>query len=128
MSAEDEIRRLMGRYVQAHDTHDVDTIVGLFASDGLFANDSGDYHGHTRIREFFERSRARATPDRKGKLMCANTVITLTGEDTAEALTDVAGLGQVGDEPWTIRLVAQYADTFVRQDDAWRYQVKRVLT
>jgi uncharacterized protein (TIGR02246 family) len=127
MSAEDQIRRLMGRYVQAHDTHDVETMQTLFAEDGLFANQNGDYKGRARIREFFEGSRSRATPDRKGKLMCANTIITVDG-DTANALTDVAVLQQAGEAPWTIRMVAQYADKFVRQGEEWRYQEKRVLT
>ena len=91
MSAEEQIRNLMGRYIQAHDTHDVETIVNLFTEDGLFANPNGEFRGHARIREFFEGSRSRATPDRKGKLMCANSIITVDGE-TASALTDVVGL------------------------------------
>jgi hypothetical protein len=128
MSAEEQIRHLMGRYVQAHDTHDVETMLTLFAEDGLFANPNGDFQGHAGIREFFAGSRARATPERKGKLLCANSIITLHGEDAAEALTDVVGIQRIGDDPWTIRLVAQYADRFVRQGDTWRYQEKRVLT
>ena len=127
MSAEERIRQLMGRYVQAHDTHDVETMVTLFAEDGVFSNSGGDFRGRGGVREFFERSRDRATPDRKGKLMCANSIITVDG-DHAEALTDVALLQQIGEDPWTIRLVAQYADRFVRQGDEWRYQEKRVLT
>src|SRR5215471_10196966 len=101
MSAEEQIRRLMGRYIQAHDTHDVDTIVNLFTDDGLFANQSGEFRGQARIREFFENSRSRATPDRKGKLMCANSIISVDGE-TASALTDVVGLQCSGDSPWAI--------------------------
>jgi uncharacterized protein (TIGR02246 family) len=127
MSAEEDIRRLMGRYVQAHDTHDVETMLTLFAEDGLFANQNGDFQGRGRIREFFEGSRSRATAERKGKLMCANPIITVQG-DRAEALTDVVALQRVGEDPWAIRLVAQYADRFVRQGDEWRYQEKRVLT
>ena len=38
MSAEEAIRRVMGRYIQAHDTHDVEGILKLFAEDGVFTN------------------------------------------------------------------------------------------
>jgi uncharacterized protein (TIGR02246 family) len=126
MCAEEQIRQLMGRYIQAHDTHDVETIVKLFTHDGLFANQSGEFRGHARIRQFFEGSRSRATPDRKGKLMCANSIITVDGE-TASALTDVVGLQRTGDTPWTIRLVAQYDDRFVQDNGEWRYAEKHVL-
>src|SRR6476646_6726383 len=84
MSAEEQIRRLMGRYIQAHETHDVDTMVTLFAADGLFANANGDFKGSARIREFFDGSRSRATADRKGKLLIANSIITVDG-DNADA-------------------------------------------
>jgi uncharacterized protein (TIGR02246 family) len=127
MSAEEQIRRVMGRYIQAHDTHDVETILSLFAEDGLFANSNGDFKGQARIREFFEGSRARSTPDRKGKLMCANSVINVDG-DAADALTDVVGFQRLADDPWTVRLVAQYADRFVRRDGTWLYSEKRVLS
>jgi uncharacterized protein (TIGR02246 family) len=126
MSADEQIRNLMGRYIQAHDTHDVETIVNLFTADGLFANQNGEFRGHTRIREFFDGSRSRATPDRKSKLMCANSIITINGE-TATALTDVVGLQRSGDAPWTIRLVAQYDDRFVHRNGDWRYAEKHVL-
>jgi uncharacterized protein (TIGR02246 family) len=126
MSAEEQIRQLMGRYIQAHDTHDVDTMVTLFTDDGLFANPNGEFRGQARIREFFEGSRSRATPDRKGKLMCANSIIAVDG-DTASALTDVVGLQRSGDEPWAIRLVAQYDDRFVQHNGEWRYAEKHVL-
>jgi uncharacterized protein (TIGR02246 family) len=126
MSAEEQIRQLMGRYIQAHDTHDVETIVALFTDDGLFANQNGEFRGQARIREFFEGSRSRATPDRKGKLMCANSIITVDGE-TASALTDVVGFGREGESPWSVRLVAQYDDRFVHRNGQWQYAEKHVL-
>jgi uncharacterized protein (TIGR02246 family) len=126
MSAEERIRQLMARYIHAHDTHDVETIVNLFTDDGLFANQGGEFRGKAGIREFFGGSRSRATPDRKGKLMCANSIITVDGE-TASALTDVVGLQRTGDAPWTIQLVAQYDDRFVQQNGEWRYAEKHVL-
>ena len=127
MSAEEQIRRLMGRYIQAHDTHDVDTMVTLFAADGLFANANGDFKGSARIREFFDGSRSRATADRKGKLLIANSIITVDG-DNADAFSDVVGLQRLGEDPWTVRLVAQYADKFVRYNGEWVFVEKRVLT
>ncbi len=126
MSAEEQIRHLMGRYIQAHDTHDVETIVNLFTDDGLFANPNGEFRGEARIREFFEGSRSRATPDRKGKLMCANSIISVDGQ-SATALTDVAILQRTGDAPWAIRGVAQYDDRFVVRNGEWRYAEKHVL-
>ncbi|MBV8715069.1 MAG: nuclear transport factor 2 family protein [Chloroflexi bacterium] len=126
-TAEEEIRRLMGRYIQAHDTRNVDAIVPLFADDGLFTNEAGEWSGRDRIREFFENSRARAVPGRRSKLMCANSIISVDGEQ-AEALTDVVGFRSDDNGPWQVSLVAQYADKFVRRDGEWRYAEKRVLT
>src|SRR5215207_7633296 len=128
VSAEEDIRRTMGRYIQAHDTHDVEAIVSLFVADGLFSNTSGDCRGHAAIRQFFENSRARATAaGRRGKLLCGNSIITVDG-DTADVLTDVVGFRRVGDADWQVYLVAQYADKFVRQGETWLYKEKRVLT
>jgi ketosteroid isomerase-like protein len=128
MSAEEQIRQTMGRYIQAHDTHDVDAIVALFIEDGLFANTRGDCRGHAAIREFFENSRTRAQgmPDRRAKLLCGNSVITVSG-DSADAVTDVVGFQRSGSDPWSVWLVAQYADKFVRRNGEWLYAEKRVL-
>ena len=117
----------MGRYIQAHDTRNVEAIVALFAEDGLFTNETGEWSGRNRIREFFANSRARAVPGRRSKLMCANSIITVDGE-LAEALTDVVGFRSDDKGPWQVSLVAQYADKFVRRDGEWRYAEKRVLT
>jgi ketosteroid isomerase-like protein len=128
MSAEEDIRRTMGLYIQAHDTHNVDAIVDLFAEDGLFANSGGDCRGHTAIRGFFENSRVRAhtMPERRAKLLCGNSVITVNG-DAADALTDVVGFQRNGSDPWAVSLVAQYADKFVRRNGQWLYAEKRVV-
>jgi uncharacterized protein (TIGR02246 family) len=109
----------MGRYIQAHDTRNVEAIVPLFAEDGLFTNDAGEWSGRDRIREFFENSRVRSVPGRRGKLMCANSIITVDGEQAA-ALTDVVGFRSDDNGPWQISLVAQYADKFVRRGGEWR--------
>ena len=126
MSAEEQIRHLMGRYIQAHDTHDVENVMALFTDDGLFANQNGEFPGHARIKEVFVGSRSRATPDRMGKMMCANSIISVDGE-TASALTDVVGFGRNGDAPRSIRLVAQYDDRFIHLNGEWRYTEKHVL-
>jgi len=128
VSAEEQIRRTMGRYIQAHDTHNVDAIVALFVEDGLFTNTRGDCRGHAAIREFFENSRTRAQsmPDRRAKLLCGNSVITVDS-DAADALTDVVGFQRSGSDPWSVSLVAQYADKFVRHNGKWLYAEKRVL-
>jgi ketosteroid isomerase-like protein len=128
VSDEEQIRRTMGLYIQAHDTHDVDAIVALFVEDGLFANTRGDCRGHAAIREFFEnsRTRAQAMPDRRAKLLCGNSVITVSG-DSAAASTDVVGFQRTAGEPWNVSLVAQYADKFVRRNGDWLYAEKRVL-
>jgi hypothetical protein len=119
----------MGRYIQAHDTHAVDAIVALFVEDGLFANASGDCRGHGAIRQFFENSRARAQtlPDRRSKLLCGNSIIEVHG-DSADALTDVVGFQRNGSEPWSVYIVAQYADKFVQRNGQWLYAEKRVLS
>ena len=117
----------MGRYIQAHDTRNVEAIVPLFAEDGVFTNEGGKWSGRDRIREFFENSRSRAVPGRRSKLMCANSIITVEG-DRAEALTDVVGFRSDDNGPWQVSLVAQYADRFVRSEGQWRYAEKRVLT
>ncbi|MBV8085036.1 MAG: nuclear transport factor 2 family protein [Chloroflexi bacterium] len=126
-TAEEDIRRLMGRYIQAHDTHDVDGVVAVFAEDGVFAAGSGEWKGRARVREFFDSSRARAAESgSRGKLMCANSIISVRG-DTAEALTDVVGYGAEREGSWQLRLVAQYRDKFVRREGEWLYAEKQVV-
>jgi hypothetical protein len=129
VSAEEQIRRTMALYIQAHDTHNVDAIVALFVEDGLFANSGGECQGHAAIRQFFENSRARAQtlPERRSKLLCGNSLIGVDG-DSAVTLTDVVGFQRNGSEPWNVYIVAQYADKFVRRKGRWLYAEKRVLS
>jgi ketosteroid isomerase-like protein len=127
MSAEEDIRRTMGRYIQGHDTHNVEAILAEFADDGEFINPAGTFTGKARVREFFEGSRANAPAGRKGKLMCANSIIEVEG-DSAKALTDVVGFRKEGDAPWAPYLVAQYADTFAKRGDKWVYLQKVVVS
>lgn len=55
MSAEEDIRRTMGRYIQGHDTHNVEAILAEFADDGEFINPAGTFTGKARVREFLRR-------------------------------------------------------------------------
>jgi ketosteroid isomerase-like protein len=127
VSAEDQIRQTMARYIHAHDSHEVDAIVACFAPDGVFASATSAREGQSAIREFFEASRARSTSaNRQMKLMCGNSVIDVDG-DTAAALTDVVGFERIGGEPWRVFLVGRYADKFVQRGNEWLYREKRVL-
>ncbi len=115
----------MGRYIQAHDTRNVDEIVKVFAEDGAFINSRGAWRGHAGVREFFERSRATMVPGSHMKLMCANSIITVDG-DSAEAITDVMIFRQEGDGPWAPTQGAQYHDKFVHTGGQWLYKEKNV--
>ena len=62
-----------------------------------------------------------------GKLLCANSIITVDGE-SAEALSDVVSL--VSDTPdgiWRIDRLVKWRDRFVRRQGTWLYLDKRVL-
>ncbi|HEU0167821.1 MAG TPA: nuclear transport factor 2 family protein [Chloroflexota bacterium] len=122
---EEAIRRTMGRYIQAHDTRNVDEIVNVFAEDGAFINSRGEWRGRPAIREFFEHSRTTAAPGSRMKLMCANSIITVEGERAA-AVTDVMIFRAEGDGPWHVPQAAQYADTFVLTAGEWLYAEKNV--
>ena len=115
----------MGRYIQAHDTRNVDEIVKLFAEDGVFVGGRSEWRGRARIREFFEHSRATAAPGSRMKLMCANSIITVQG-DRAEAITDVMIFRAEGDGPWQVPQAAQYSDKFVLTSGEWLYAEKNV--
>jgi uncharacterized protein (TIGR02246 family) len=133
MSPEEEIRHVMAAYVQAHDRYDTETILSLFAPDGLFAAHaptplprSGEYRGHEALRKFFDGSRATAAanPGVDSKLVCSMPLIEVDG-DVAEATTDVIGVRAAGGD-WTVNIVAQYADKFVRRGGRWLYAEKHV--
>ena len=115
----------MGRYIQAHDTRNVDEIVKVFAEDGAFVSSSGEWRGRARVRQFFEQSREQAAPGSRMKLMCANSIITVVG-DHADAITDVMIFRADGDGPWESRQAAQYADKFVLRSGEWLYAEKHV--
>ena len=115
----------MGRYIQAHDTRNVDEIVKVFAEDGAFVNSRGEWRGRAGVRQFFEQSRAQAAPGSRMKLMCANSIITVHG-DRAEAITDVMIFRSDSDGPWESRQAAQYADKFVLRGGEWLYAEKHV--
>jgi uncharacterized protein (TIGR02246 family) len=122
---EEDIRRTMGRYIQAHDTRNVEDIVKVFAEDGAFVTSRGEWRGRAAVREFFEHSRATAAPGSRMKLMCANSIITVDG-DKAEAVTDVMIFRAEGDGPWHAPQAAQYLDKFVLRSGEWLYAEKNV--
>ena len=124
MTPEEQIRQLIARYAHVHDVNNVEGLVSLFAEDGAFVGGT-EYRGHDAIRAVFQSPAMRRGPDRRGKLMFGNSIITVTG-DTAEALTDVVGVMSENDEPWRIYIVASHADRLVRQGERWLFAEKRV--
>jgi hypothetical protein len=127
LSAEDEIRRTMGLYIQAHDRLDIDTMVSLFAEDSLLVNAAGEHRGRSAIRQFYATWRAAWPPDRVGKLMCGNSLMLVHG-GIAEALTDVVSFQVSGTGPWVVNSVAQYADKFEKIHGQWQYAEKRAVS
>ncbi|MFJ8109553.1 nuclear transport factor 2 family protein [Streptomyces sp. NPDC096132] len=117
------VRAVIGAHTQAQDAGRTDDIVALYASDGVLELPGADpVQGHDALREAFKGW----APTRPQRHLVGNTVVTVTAEDGATAVSDVVFF-QRGESGWAPLVVGRYKDTFRRSGGTWLLQ-RRVTT
>ena len=120
MSAEDEIRRTLARYIHSHDRNDPDGVMATFADGARLLVPSGARPvGRAAIRAFMEEqyTRRRATR-RRMKHLYANSDIDVRGP-AATVISDWVAYESVDGGPWAINMIGQSIDQFVLENDQW---------
>jgi uncharacterized protein (TIGR02246 family) len=108
----EEIRRLLARYCFAIDARDTDAWAELFTEDGIFHYALGDpIVGREALRAFIA-----MVPDDRHHLTM-NQLIDVNG-DVATAMSYAL---VTKESPPVISAVGDYADSFVRTSDGWRF-------
>jgi uncharacterized protein (TIGR02246 family) len=116
------ITEVLARYCQACDDGVFEDLLDLFTADGTFAYGGQVISGRAALAEYFARVQ---TPDRRGKHVTANVVVSLDG-DRAAVSSDWVFLAYV-DGVLTPKLTGRYDDLLRREDGAWLL-AERVVT
>lgn len=128
-AGEHDIARLIHHYAWLTDQHRWEALTELYARDGAMRRPTApdtEIRGREAIlAAFLER------PPRATQHVCFNIVVTMTGEDTADAVSGIllfagqaaqdGGLPMMGGAP----LVGAYEDRLVREDGVWRFAERR---
>jgi 3-phenylpropionate/cinnamic acid dioxygenase small subunit len=125
MTAADDlelIRRTLALYCQFCDDGRFDEWEELFVDDAVFRVLGRSYEGRAALRDFIETGQP---PDRRGKHICANSVIDLEG-DRALARTDYLFVGRVPDG-LAVTSVGRYHDVLVRDGAVWRFATREIV-
>jgi ketosteroid isomerase-like protein len=119
---EEQILMLVGQHSQLTDDGDYERRIGLYAEDGEFImGDNPAAKGHEQLRATFAAS---SSPERRGKHITANSVITVTG-DTAEGQTDFI-FAHLTDAGMQLLAAGRYYDTFAKVGGEWRYTRRQI--
>ena len=113
------IRRLLAEYCQYLDDGRFDDWIDLFATDAVFVVMGMRKRGRAEIRGFVEPSQQ---ADARGTHSLSVPLITVDG-DTPAATVDFAWLSRAGQ----IGQIGRYHDTFVRDDDRWRFATREIV-
>ncbi len=126
MSAEDQIRRTLARYVQCHDDEDADGVVALFAEEGRLSVPSGARPiGRAAVRAFLLESYVRRrSANRQMKHIYADPVIDLDGRRAA-AVSDWVAYESVSGGPWTVNMIGRSYDQLVLHAGEWLLTERR---
>ena len=118
------IKQLKARYCHiCDDTHNPDSIAGVFAEDGIWESvDFGKAQGHKDIRELFSGFRKLFTFSQHN---ITNPVITVDG-DRATGIWYIMGPRTLTENNKEIWMAARYDDDYVKIDGEWKYQHLRV--
>jgi ketosteroid isomerase-like protein len=124
MSAEDEVRVVLARYVQRLDDRDVEGLISLFTKDALLVGNSGEYKGRSDLFELWT-NLLNSTPARRTKHHLGASIVNVKG-DAAEARSDIVVFESLNDGPWSVYAVGRYVDKLVIQDSEWRIEERRI--
>jgi SnoaL-like protein len=121
------IRDVIGRYAHAADSGRFEDLAALFDVDGVLEVDGGLRSvGRAAILEFVSGVRDRSSSGGVPQYVrhhTTNTVIDLTGVDSAEAASYFLVFSDVGADHW-----GRYRDRLVRTAGGWRFAHRRVRT
>jgi 3-phenylpropionate/cinnamic acid dioxygenase small subunit len=118
----DQIRRTLASYCHHCDDGRFDEWQELFTDDATFLVMGRRHQGRPAIRAFIE---AGQPPERRGKHVCANSVIDVNG-DTATARTDYIFVGRTPDG-LAVTSAGRYYDTLVRQEHLWLFRSREIV-
>ena len=122
MSDEEQIRRLLARFVQLRDDKRFEEWVELFTEHGSFSYGSVELDGRAAIRAHV----AQLLATDAGKHLCINSLIEVDG-DRATVSSDFAKLDpEPGTSAFVIGTAGRYLDDLVRTSAGWRIARRRV--
>jgi hypothetical protein len=128
MAAERACEALITAYTHlVDDFGDRASVPDLFTADGVWESDENRLEGRDQLVEFF----GRREEHRTSRHVSSNVAVSVTGPDSAEALSYFALYRHVGEKPRVPDLddqpviLGQYTDRFVRTGDGWRIAHRR---
>jgi hypothetical protein len=123
MTDEECIRQVLARFIQLRDDKRFEEWVQLFTEEGMFHYGSNLLVGRDAIRDNVET----LLRDDRGKHLCLNSVIDITG-DAARVSSDFVKINpsDAGPNPYEIVVMGRYLDEFVRSGRSWRIASRHV--
>ena len=119
MTDEEAIRRTIAQYAHFCDDGRFDEWGELFTTDARLNVLGATHEGRDDVKRWITKFQ---TPDLRGKHVCVNTVIDISG-DEARAWTDYIFVDQTN----AIVSVGRYHDHLVRDADRWRFRERRIV-
>jgi ketosteroid isomerase-like protein len=123
VAARDAIAVLLAEYCHRCDDGDVDALLDRFTADATFVFADHAVTGHEQLRAWFESTQS---PERRGKHITANVIITVEG-DRAAAASDFVFYGTNREGRLVAMVAGRYTDDLVIDDGRWRFR-RRVVT
>jgi ketosteroid isomerase-like protein len=120
--AELAIRRVLATYCHRCDDGDLDAVVELFTSDGVFSSGDVVARGRAALRDFFDARQGRA--EQRGRHLTVNSAVHVDG-DHATAVSDFVFLRRV-DGAAVPAIVGRYHDALVHDAGVWRFAQRDV--
>jgi uncharacterized protein (TIGR02246 family) len=126
MIAQEEIRRVLGLYVQRLDDRDFDGCAELFAPEAAYVSRTGEHRGRSAIRSTLEDMCSTQPRGWRTVHHLSSPVIDMLGDSEAEVVTDLVVYECFDDLPWGIRETGRHRDRMVLNDGLWLFSEKQV--
>ena len=123
---EQALLRLAERYAQAVDRRDADTLVSVFAEDGIIARPGLVWQGHEKLRGIIARLN---TLYRTTLHTVRNQAVVVDG-DTAQGETYSVAMHMLNSSDGSRKRMdmgIRYQDSFVRQAEGWRFARRELI-